>query len=192
MGFLTRFVKKIEKVNKGEASVDSLSEEMYIDSSEMLKENASNQWQSIAQTIIVNAVKATNYSVERAFILIDFEKDAPTFDIFYQENHKIIFWRELEEPDSQRVIETQLLTQAQEVVQLINKTFDEANLTKIRFAELQYKVATGAWFSHIIWSDSPGSNINKNELLNGWFDLIKKIAPSQKVDSDSRLPWYPS
>lgn len=121
MGFLTRFVKKIEKVNKGEASVDSLSEEMYIDSSEMLKENASNQWQSIAQTIIVNAVKATNYSVERAFILIDFEKDTPTFDIFYQESHKIIFWRELEELDSQRVIETQLLTQAQEVVQLIDQ-----------------------------------------------------------------------
>lgn len=191
MGFFSRLTKKIEKVNKGETSVDSLSEEMYVDDSEMVKDAAMEQWTSIAQNLIVNAVKATNYSVERTFILIDFDNVSPTFDLFYQENNKIVYWNELEDVASQNVIETQLLTQAQEVVHLLNKTFTDADLMKIGYAELQYEVATRAWFSHIIWSDSPESKMNKNELLNSWFDVINKTAPSQKLDSDALLPWYP-
>lgn len=191
MGFFSRLSKSIEKVNKGEATIDSISEEMIIDSYEILQSEASCQWQNMAQNIILNAVKATDFSVERAFILIDFNEDSATFDIFYQERNEVVYWTNLRDSNSKKIIETQLLPQAHAVVQLINRTFANANLISISYAELQYETVTGAWFSHIIWSDSPESKIKKEDLLEEWFNIVRISALSQKIDSNLCLPWYP-
>ena len=147
------------------------------------------EWRNLAQTIVVNSVKATNYSVERAFILIDFNAVTPSFDIFFQEAGKVIYWNELKASASQSKIEKELLPQAKEVVDYLNDTFIKAKLTTIGYAQLQFEAATGAWFSHIIWSDSKAYQLAKPEMLKNWFTAIQTVAPTRSLASDSQLPW---
>ncbi len=92
MGFFSIFSKKVEAINKGKVAPESLSEEFSVDEVELLQDEAKEKWLNMAQTIIVNVVKANHQSIERAFIFINFDESAPTFDIFYQEQRKIIFW----------------------------------------------------------------------------------------------------
>lgn len=80
MGFFNRFFKKVEKVNEQEATLHELSEELYVESS---VEEATSYWVSMAQNIIVNAVKAADNDVERAFVLLNLKKGEASFDIFY-------------------------------------------------------------------------------------------------------------
>ncbi|HHY74687.1 MAG TPA: hypothetical protein GX497_15955 [Bacillus bacterium] len=187
MGFFNRFFKKIEKVNKGEADVSELESEFYIESPE---EEAMNFWVEIAQNIIVNAVKATNNTVERAFVLINMG-ERPSFDIFYQVDGLLVMWNQLENPIIKDKIQNELLPQASTVASAVNGNFTQIEHPKIAYAELQFQWATGAWFSHVIWEDDDNANLAKDEILSKWFNTLSTEIKTQPLNGDTKLSWYP-
>ncbi|MCM3357703.1 hypothetical protein [Psychrobacillus sp. MER TA 171] len=187
MGFFNRLFKKVEDINKGEVAVSELESEFYLESP---VEEAKGYWVEMAQNIIVNTVKATNNSVERAFVLIDFGEQ-PSFDIFYQVDGSLVMWHQLEHQDIKEKIEYELLPQATDVVKAVNDNFIQANHSTIAFAELQFEWQTSAWFSHIIWEDDEYSKLAKDEILNKWFDTLSVEVKDLPLDSDTKLSWYP-
>ena len=187
MGFLNRLFKKVEDINKGEVAVSELESELYLESP---VEEAKNYWVEMAQNIIVNTVKATNNSVERAFVLIDFGKE-PSFDIFYQIDGSLVMWDQLEDQDIKMKIENELLPQASDVVVAVNDNFIQAEHPTIAFAELQFEWQTSAWFSHIIWEDDEDSKLAKGDILKKWFDTLSFEIKDFPLDSDTKLSWYP-
>lgn len=187
MGFFNRFFKKIETVNKGEAAISELDSEFYQESS---VEDASNFWIEIAQNIIVNAVKATNNTVERAFVLVDMGEQ-PSFGIFYQINGYLVMWDQLENSSIKEKIQSELLPQASTVASAVNNEFAQADHPKIAYAELQFEWATGAWFSHVIWEDDDNAKYAKEDVLSNWFNILSEEIKTKPLDSDSKLSWYP-
>jgi len=129
MGFFNRFFKKVEKVNEQEATLHELSEELYVESP---VEEATSYWVSMAQNIIVNAVKAADNDVERAFVLLNLKKGEASFDIFYQINGQLYFWDQLENETIRNTIQNELLPQAPEVSNAVNEQFREADHPIIR------------------------------------------------------------
>lgn len=187
MGFFDRIFKKIEDVNKGEVDVSELESEFYVESP---LDEANNFWVDIAQNIIVNAVKVTDNTVERAFILIDMGEH-PSFNIFYQIDGCLIMWNEIENPIITEKIQTGLLPQASNVAIAVNNKFTQVNHPRISFAELQFEWATGAWFSHIIWEDDDNVNLKKEKILSEWFKTLSGEIQTKPLDSNSKLSWYP-
>ena len=187
MGFFKRFFKKVEDVNNGEATISELESELYLESPE---EEGMNFWVEIAQNIIVNAVKATNNTVERAFVLVDMGEQ-PSFDIFYQVDGLLVMWNQLENPIIEEKIQNELLPQASTVASAVNANFTQVEHPKIAFAELQFEWATGAWFSHVIWEDDDNANLVKEEVLSKWFNALSAEIKNQPLDSDTKLSWYP-
>ncbi|MDT2047696.1 hypothetical protein [Priestia flexa] len=187
MGFFQRLFRKVEEVNKGEAAVAELEAEMYVESSE---EEAMNYWLEMAQKIIVNSVKATGNSVDRAFILIDMGKN-PSFDVFYQQDGKLVMWNELEDAEVKEKIANQLLPQAASVASAVNGNFEQTGLPAIAYAQMQFEWATKAWFSHTIREDEERTKIEKDEMLHKWFEFLSKEIQTAAIDSDAKLPWYP-
>src|SRR5699024_1429676 len=190
MGFFARLFKKVEQVNKQDISVKEFEASLELSEDEA-REDAIDQWVEMAENIIVNTVKAAHIDVERAFILIDFDEKSPSFHIFYQQNGELLYWYELPDEDTREKIEQQLLPQAAEVTGHINSLFEEVNVEKIRYAQLQYESETMAWFSHIIWLSSAGASMKKEEILNQWFHRLKEATKHVALDSDEKLPWYP-
>ncbi len=190
MSFLSRLFKKVEKVNKNESSIEELDMSLSLDE-EALQEEAMEQWVSMAENIIINSVKAVNNNVERAFILIDFNESLPSFNIFYQVDGQLYDWDELQDEDAKSKIEHQLLSQAKEVTTHLHKLFDEANLERIGYAQLQFEAETLAWFSHIIWSNSEESFMERDVMLHEWFSKLKDYIVDLPLDSNQKLPWYP-
>ncbi|WP_242307692.1 hypothetical protein [Bacillus cereus group sp. BfR-BA-01524] len=189
MGFFNRFFKKVEKVNEQEATLHELSEELYVESP---VEEATSYWVSMAQNIIVNAVKAADNDVERAFVLLNLKKGEASFDIFYQINGQLYFWDQLENEKIRIRIQNELLPQALEVSKAVNEQFREADHPIISFAKLQFEWETKAWFSHIIWEDSLAAQLSKTQILNEWFCVIKEETKNRPLDSDAKFSWYPS
>lgn len=187
MGFFKRFFKKVEDVNNGEAAISELESELYLESPE---EEGMNFWVEMAQNIIVNAVKATNNTVERAFVLVDMGEQ-PSFDIFYQVDGLLVMWNQLENPIIEEKIQNELLPQASTVASAVNGNFTQVEHPKIAFAELQFEWATGAWFSHVIWEDDDNANLAKEEILSKWFNALSAEIKNQPLDSDTKLSWYP-
>ncbi|NMD69382.1 hypothetical protein HHO41_03710 [Bacillus sp. DNRA2] len=187
MGFFKRFFKKIEDVNKGETAVSELESEFYLESPE---EAAMNFWVETAQNIIVNVVKATNNSVDRAFILVDMGEQ-PSFDIFYQIDGSLVMWNQLEDNMIKEKVGNELLPQASAVSSAVNGNFAQVEHPKIAFAELQFEWATGAWFSHVIWEDDDNANLAKEEIFSKWFNTLSAEIKIQPLDSDTKLSWYP-
>ncbi|NWK70351.1 hypothetical protein HWX41_15020 [Bacillus paramycoides] len=189
MGFFNRFFKKVEQVNNQEATLHELNEELYVESP--IKE-ANGYWVSMAQNIIINAVKAADNNVERAFVLLNLKKGEASFDIFYQINGQLYFWDQLENETIKNRIQNELLPQASEVSNAVNQQFNEAEHPTISFAELQFEWETKAWFSHIIWEDDSAAQLPKTQILNEWFNLIQKETKNKPLDSDTKFSWYPS
>ncbi|WP_338654194.1 hypothetical protein [Lysinibacillus sp. Y5S-8] len=187
MGFFDRFLKKIEAVNKEEVAVAELESEFYLESA---LDEANQFWVEIAQNLIVNAVKATDNTVERAFILIDMGEH-PSFNIFYQIDGCLVMWNELENPIMTEKIQNELLPQASDVAISVNDKFTQVDHPRISFAELQFEWATGAWFSHIIWEDNDNVKLDKAEILSKWFNTLSEEITMKPLDSDSKLSWYP-
>lgn len=187
MGFLNRFFKKVEDVNNGKSDMSELEAELYIESPEEL---AMDFWVQTAQNIIVNVVKATNNSVDRAFVLIDMG-EYPSFDIFYQIGGTLVMWNQLEDTTMKDKIINQLLPQASSVASAVNSNFAQVEHPKIAFAELQFEWKTRAWFSHVIWEEDEKANQAKEDILSKWFDLLNDEIKVTPLDSDSKLSWYP-
>lgn len=59
MGFFERLFKKVEEVNAGQASPESLAEDMYIGET-VSEEEALQYWHTMQQGLLVNAVKAAS------------------------------------------------------------------------------------------------------------------------------------
>ncbi|KGR84468.1 hypothetical protein [Lysinibacillus odysseyi] len=187
MGFFTRLFKKVEDVNKGEADISELNDELYIESA---LDEANDYWVEMAQNIIVNAVKATDNSVDRAFVVVDM-REHPAFAIFYQVDGELVMWNQLEDDDIKQKIESELLPQAVNVAAAVNEKFVQADHPVIAYAQLQFEWATGAWFSHIIWGDDAKANLEVEEIVTSWFSLLSEEIKSLSLDSDSKLSWYP-
>lgn len=187
MGFFTRLFKKVEDVNKGEAAISELDKELYIESE---LDEANDFWVEVAQNIIVNTVKATDNTVDRAFVLVDM-REQPSFDIFYQVDGSLVLWDQLEDALIKEKIEKELLPQAVNVAAAVNRKFAQANHPAISYAELQFEWATGAWFSHIVWDDDANANLARETLVRGWFNIINVEVKKLPLDSDSKLSWYP-
>lgn len=187
MGFFKRFFKKVEDVNKGKATVSELETEFYLESPE---EDAINFWVEIAQNIIVNVVKATNNTVERAFVLVDMGEQ-PSFNIFFQIDSSLVMWNKLENPIIKEKIKNELLPQASTIASAVNGNFTQVEHPKISFAELQFEWATGAWFSHVIWENDDNAKLAKEEILSNWFNTLSDEIKNQLLDSDTKLSWYP-
>jgi hypothetical protein len=185
MGFFTRLFKKVEDVNKGEADISELDDEMYIESE---LDKANDFWVEVAQNI--NAVKATDNSVDRAFVLVDM-REQPSFDIFYQIDESLLMWDQLEDALIIEKIDKELLPQAVNVAAAVNEKFAQANHPVIAYAELQFEWATGAWFSHIVWADDANANLAREDLVRDWFKVINEEIQTLALDSDSKLSWYP-
>ncbi|MGH1280764.1 hypothetical protein [Bacillus basilensis] len=189
MGFFNRFFKKVEKVNEQEATLHELNEELYVEST---VEEATSYWVSLAQNIIINAVKAADNDVERAFVLLNLKKGEASFDIFYQINGQLYFWDQLEDEVMKNRIQNELLPQAPEVSNAVNQQFREADHPIISFAQLQFEWETKAWFSHIIWEDNLAARLPKTRILNEWFNVIERETKNKPLDSDTKFSWYPS
>ncbi|MED3729346.1 hypothetical protein [Priestia filamentosa] len=187
MGFFKRFFKKVEDVNKGEDAASELESEFYLESPE---EEAMNLWVEMAQNIIVNVVKVTNNSVDRAFVLVNMGEQ-PSFDVFYQIDGRLVMWNQLKDTFIKEEIENELLPQASIVASSVNENFAQVEHPKIAFAELQFEWATGAWFSHVIWEDDDNANLAKEEILSKWFNNLSAEIKTQPLDSDTKLSWYP-
>ncbi|WP_062051838.1 hypothetical protein [Bacillus sp. JCM 19034] len=187
MGFFKRFFKRVEDVNKGEATVSDLESEFNL---ELPEEEAMDLWVEIAQNVIVNVVKAANNSVDRAFVLIDM-REQPSFDIFYQIAGRLVMWNQLEDTSMKEKIKNELLPQAAAVASAVNGNFEQTEHPKIAFAQLQFEWATKAWFSHVNWEDDEYANLDKEEILNNWFHILSDEIKGQPIDSDSKLSWYP-
>lgn len=183
MGFFDRFKKKIEDINNNDADIEELDQEFYIDDKEM----AHDEWISMAQNILINSVKAVSKECERAFVLINFK--TPEFKVIYQIDKKIVSIYQLKD-DYQEKLRSQLLPQAESVVDYINETQSDAGLVVFDYVELQFETASNAWFSHIIW-DEENEISSFDDLYDGWFELLSQVAPNQALDSDVSLPWYP-
>ncbi|MBS2967923.1 hypothetical protein J9317_03930 [Metabacillus sp. KIGAM252] len=187
MGFFQRFFKKVEEVNNQEAAASELESELYVESPE---EEAMNLWVEIAQNILVNSVRATGNSVDRAFVLVEM-REQPSFDIFYQKDGDLVMWYELEDPAIKERIENELLPQAPSVASAVNGNFAEIGQPEITFAQLQFEWATKAWFSHIIREDDAHAKLAKDEVLHNWFNNLSTEIKTQQLDSDTKLSWYP-
>lgn len=187
MGFFNRIFKKIEEVNKAQADISELESAFNLASP---LDEANDFWKEIAQNIIVNTVKATDNTVERAFILIAMGEH-PSFHIFYQIDGCLLKWHELEKPTIIEKIQNELLPQASNVSIAVNDKFTQVNHPRISFAELQFEWATGAWFSHIIWEDNDDINLEAEEISSQWFNTLSEEIKNKPLDSDAKLSWYP-
>lgn len=119
MGFFERLFKKVEEVNAGQASPESLAEDTYIGET-VSEEEALQYWHTMQQGLLVNAVKAASQEIERAFVLVNFKENEETFDLFYQVDGRLLRWQELGE-EAQYKIEQQLLPQASEVARAVGR-----------------------------------------------------------------------
>ncbi|MBM7616620.1 hypothetical protein JOC36_000153 [Weissella uvarum] len=186
MSFFSRISRKIEEVNTGKAAPQELSDELYLNESK-----AEEIWHDMQPNLVSNVVKAVDDSVERAFIFVDFSGDA-TIETFFQVDGEIVSWEQLTNSRYVDKIQNQLMVQAQDIADYVNGLFKQEGRSKIKYAELQYEAASGAWFSHTIYEGADGSEISREKILSGWYDLLKTEVPKYALDSDEKLPWFPN
>lgn len=177
----------MEQVNTGQASPESLAEEMYIEET-VSAEAALDYWYSMQQRLLVNAVKAASQEVERAFILANFKEDEECFDFFYQIEGHLLHWQELGE-EARHKIESQFLPQAQEVACSLHTDFDAAGLPRIAYAMLQFEQATMAWFGRRLEQTTPEASLSFEVFSKQWFNLVEKSIEEHPLDSDRPLPY---
>ncbi|MBF0775724.1 hypothetical protein BVE84_03505 [Streptococcus azizii] len=187
MGFIERLFKKVEEVNTGQASPESLAEDMYIGET-VSEEEALQYWHTMQQGLLVNAVKAASQEIERAFVLVNFKENEETFDLFYQVDGRLLRWQELGE-EAQYKIEQQLLPQASEVARAVHADFEGAGLPCIAYAMLQFEQATMAWFGRRLAQATPEANLTFEAFSNQWFGLLERSIGDVPLDSDRPLPY---
>lgn len=187
MGFLKRLFGTIEKVNKGEASIEELDQAFVFD----LEAEADDYWRQTEELLLTNAVKAVGgpEAVERAFVLTNFKKNQETFELFYQVDGRLLSWREMDVSVVDK-ISNQLLPQASEVAQAVNENYEEANVPVIDYAMLQFETATMAWFGRKHTTTSPESKLTFEELVSGWRAILEQEIPNRPLDSDRPFPYY--
>lgn len=187
MGFFERLFKKVEEVNTGQASPESLAEDLYVEE-KISEEEALDAWCSMQQRLLVNAVKAASQEVERAFVLVNFKPGEETFELFYQVEGRLLHWQELGE-EARTKIEKQLLPQASEVARAVHTDFEAAGLPHIAYAMLQFEQATLAWFGRRLAQATPEANLTFEVFSKQWFSLLERSIGEHPLDSDRPLPY---
>ena len=187
MGFLKRLFGTIEKVNKGEISAEEIVPPFTFD----LAEEADDYWRQMEQNLLINAVKAVGGPevVERAFVLANFKENQETFELFYQVNSQLLSWKEMNSAVVDK-ISNQLLPQAPEVARAVNENYEEAEVSVIEYAMLQFETATMAWFGRKITTVSPEAQLTFEKLVSGWRAILEQEIPNRPLDSDRPFPYY--
>ena len=187
MGFLKRLFGTIEKVNKGEAPIEELDQAFVFD----LEAEADDYWRQMEQNFLINAVKAAGgpEAVERAFVLANFKDNQETFELFYQINGQLLSFKEMDESIVAK-ISNQLLPQAPEVARAVNENYEEAKVSVIEYAMLQFETATMAWFGRKLTTASPEAQLTFEELVSGWHAILEQEIPNRPLDSDRPFPYY--
>ena len=187
MGFLKKLFGNVEKANKGEIPVEEIVPPFTID----LAEEADDYWRQTEELLLINAVKAVGgpEAVERAFVLANFKDNQETFELFYQINGQLLSFKEMDESIVAK-ISNQLLPQAQEVARAVNENYEEAKVSVIEYAMLQFETATMAWFGRKLTTASPEAQLTFEELVSGWHAILEQEIPNRPLDSDRPFPYY--
>ena len=187
MGFLKKLFGNVEKANKGEIPAEEIVPPFTID----LAEEADDYWRQMEQNLLINAVKGVGgpEAVERAFVLTNFKENQETFELFYQVNGQLLSWREMDATVVDK-ISNQLLPQAAEVARAVNENYEEANVSVIQYAMLQFETATMAWFGRKLTTASPEAQMTFEELVSGWRAILEQEVPNRPLDSDRPFPYF--
>ena len=187
MGFLKKLFGNVEKANKGEIPAEEIVPPFTID----LAEEADDYWRQMEQNLLINAVKAVGgpEAVERAFVLANFKDNQETFELFYQINGQLLSFKEMDESIVAK-ISNQLLPQAPEVARAVNENYEEAKVSVIEYAMLQFETATMAWFGRKLTTASPEAQLTFEELVSGWHAILEQEIPNRPLDSDRPFPYY--
>ena len=187
MGFLKKLFGNVEKANKGEIPAEEIVPPFTND----LAEEADDYWRQTEELLLINAVKAVGgpEAVERAFVLANFKDNQETFELFYQINGQLLSFKEMDESIVAK-ISNQLLPQAQEVARAVNENYEEAKVSVIEYAMLQFETATMAWFGRKLTTASPEAQLTFEELVSGWHAILEQEIPNRPLDSDRPFPYY--
>ena len=187
MGFLKKLFGNVEKANKGEIPAEEIVPPFTND----LAEEADDYWRQTEELLLINAVKAVGgpEAVERAFVLANFKDNQETFELFYQINGQLLSFKEMDESIVAK-ISNQLLPQAPEVARAVNENYEEAKVSVIDYAMLQFETATMAWFGRKLTTASPEAKLIFEELVSGWRAILEKEVLNRPLDSDRPFPYY--
>jgi len=187
MGFLKKLFGNVEKANKGEIPAEEIVPPFTND----LAEEADDYWRQTEELLLINAVKAVGgpEAVERAFVLANFKDNQETFELFYQINGQLLSFKEMDESIVAK-ISNQLLPQAPEVARAVNENYEEAKVSVIEYAMLQFETATMAWFGRKLTTASPEAQLTFEELVSGWHAILEQEIPNRPLDSDRPFPYY--
>ena len=187
MGFLKKLFGNVEKANKGEIPVEEIVPPFTFD----LAEEADDYWRQTEELLLINAVKAVGgpEAVERAFVLANFKENQETFELFYQVDGQLLSWKEMDAAVVDK-ISNQLLPQAPEVARAVNENYEEAKVSVIEYAMLQFETATMAWFGRKLTTASPEAQLTFEELVSGWRGVIEEEIPTHPIDSDTAFPYF--
>ena len=187
MGFLKKLFGNVEKANKGEIPAEEIVPPFTND----LAEEADDYWRQTEELLLINAVKAVGgpEAVERAFVLANFKDNQETFELFYQINGQLLSFKEMDESIVAK-ISNQLLPQAPEVARAVNENYEEAKVSVIEYAMLQFETATMAWFGRKLTTASPEAQLTFEELVSGWRAILEQEVPNRPLDSDSPFPYF--
>ena len=187
MGFLKKLFGNVEKANKGEIPAEEIVPPFTND----LAEEADDYWRQTEELLLINAVKAVGgpEAVERAFVLANFKDNQETFELFYQINGQLLSFKEMDESIVAK-ISNQLLPQAPEVARAVNENYEEAKVSVIEYAMLQFETATMAWFGRKLTTASPEAQLTFEELVSGWRAILEQEVPNRPLDSDRPFPYF--
>lgn len=146
-------------------------------------------WHAMARALVLNAIKATNDTVERAFVTVDFAPDHAVFDLWYQVHGQLISWQAFPAAAVVTKIRTQLLVQAPAVVRKMDRAYLAIGEPRPAFAELQVERNSTAWFSHMV---QPTAGMTYQQAVAEWPRALQRVVADYDLASDRALPWYPA
>src|SRR5699024_9732308 len=69
---------------------------IYTTSSKLTPQEAQDYWVKMAQKLVVGAINSVDHTAELIFILISFNEDDSTIDIFFQMDGQLRMWNDLD------------------------------------------------------------------------------------------------
>ena len=116
----------------------------------------------LAQKLVVGAINSVDHTAERIFILISFNENDSTIDIFFQMDGQLRMWNDLNNQTHKRTISNSLISQAPNLVKHVNCLYDSVNLTRLAYSQIQYEFESKVWYLHDISEDSAEAHLDKN------------------------------
>ncbi len=178
------------KVSNTEKSYDQ-DNYIYTSNSQLTPDEAQAYWEKVARKLIVGAINSVDHTAERIFILVSFDDKMPSIDMFFQMNGQIRMWNDLDNAMHKRVISNSLVTQAPNVVKQVNCVYNNAGLTRLAYAQVQYEFESKTWYLHDVTQNSIESQLDKEPAFLKWFDDVSKCVEGLPLDSKHKITWGP-